>query len=327
MADQAPPSIPPRPVKAQAAAQGISALPLVPPRPANKAFNREPSPNSFPRSPLDEPYGFTKPHSTAPTSTQAPSISRMPLTGEEGMEYQNVQYQPSNPSSSLAQDAPAQQRTIAEDLHLHAPKPSLSAQSATAQVQSVTRTDSAHAPSHSVDRATHDDLSLSRTRSRGSFSRPDSAASTERRKSLWAEQLQEGEHGLRVPINPLLGDVQAPTPSMSPQATGQSARNHGRRKSGLDAVRPPDSYGLHGHGIIPHNKLEREWYERHPEALEQEEGQAHGVYESIGAGRGSFAMSSDELNKLVRSTPSRGAGFGKQDLVHTIYITDLSRHK
>lgn len=226
------------------------------------------------------------------------------------MEYHNLQDQLANSSSSLAQDAAAQKRTIAEDLHLHAPKPSLSAQSATAQVQSVTRTDLAHTAGHGTDRATHDDVPLSRTRSRGSFSRPDSAASTERRKSLWAEQMQEGEHGLRVPINPLLGDVQAPTPSMSPQVTGQSARNHGRRKSGLDAVRPPDSYGLHGHGIIPHNKLEREWYERHPEALEQEEGQAHGVYESIGAGRGSFAMSSDELNKLVRDTPSRGAGFG-----------------
>jgi hypothetical protein len=114
----------------------------------------------------------------------------------------------------------------------------------------------------------------------------------------------------------LLGDVQAPTPSggLIPQVTGdRSSRRHSRRPSARDDFRPPGSYGLHGHGIVPQDKFERDWYAKHPEQLEHEEGQAHGVYEGIGSGRGSFAMSSDDLNKIVQDTAAHGAGFGKSN--------------
>lgn len=246
-----------------------------------------------------------------------PSVSHLPIAGEEGMEYANIQYGDQPPVSALAQDAVTQTRTIAEDLHLHAPKPSLPKASATAQVQGVTRTDLVHPISHGIGRSSHDDLTTTRTRSRQSFSRPDSAASGERRRSIvYGDEAGPAEMGLRVPINPLLGDVQAPTPQgLSPQVTGDSPRRHGRKKSVMDDYRPPDSYGLHGHGTIANTKFERDWYAKHPDQLEHEEGRGHGVYEGIGSGRGSFALSSDELNKLVRDTASRGSGLGTYILI------------
>ncbi|KAJ9660218.1 hypothetical protein H2198_002724 [Neophaeococcomyces mojaviensis] len=309
MASQAPPSIPPRPVKQQAAAQGVSKLPDVPPRPLPKRVDRSVSPGNFPRSPLNEPYHFAKTGTPDPVA-RPPSVAHLPTPGEEGIEYANVNYQ--SPSSVLEQEGAAQTRLVAEDLQLHAPKPSLPKSTATAQVQGVTRTDSAQAVSYGVGRASHDDLTTTRTRSRQSFSRPDSAASGERRRSIVHDEQGPATMGLRVPINPLLGDVQAPSPAgLSPQVTGESPRRHGRKKSGMEDFRPPGSYGLHGHGIVPEDRFEREWYAKHPDQLEHEEGQGHGVYEGIGSGRGSFALSSDELNKIVRDTASRGAGFGE----------------
>lgn len=315
MASQAPPSIPPRPVKQQAAAQGVSKLPDIPPRPMSKRIERSTSPANFPGSPLNEPYvPLEKRKSITQLPARPPSVQYLPTPGEEGMEYANIQYSNAEPVSSLGQDAAAQTRLVAEDLHLHAPKPSLPKASATAQVQGVTRTDSAAAASHGFGRASQDELpSLGRTLSRQSFSRPDSAASGGRRRSVFLEDEHgPAELGLRVPINPLLGDVQAPTPQgMSPQVTGDSPRRHSRRRSGIEDFRPPDSYGLHGHGTIANTKFERDWYAKHPDQLEHEEGHGHGVYEGIGSGRGSYALSSDELNKIVRDTASRGAGFGK----------------
>lgn len=321
MSAPAPPTIPPRPVKQQAVDQGVTQLPQIPPRPQNKRVDRSISPGNFPRSPLNEPYAPDMSRPNPLLSQRPPSVAYLPTPGEEGMEYANVQYQPDIPSSALAQDAQAQKRTIAEDLHLHAPKPSLPKASATAQVQNVTRTDSA-----SGARASMDDLT--RTRSRQSFSRPDSAASDGRRRSVAPDELGPAELGLRVPINPLLGDVQAPTPQgLSPQATGESTRKHNRRKSGFADVLPPDTYGLHGHGVLSNDKFERDWYAKHPDQLEHEEGHGHGVYEGIGSGRGAYALSSDELNNIVRTTASRGAGFGKARTECSLTLLTDRRHR
>ena len=327
MSSAAPPSIPPRPVKQQAAAQGVSKLPDIPPRPQKQRGDRSISPANFPGSPLNEPYGLHKIKSpTLPA--RPPSVHHLPTPGEEGLEYANLQYNTNNPSSALAQDAAAQTRTIAEDLHLHAPKPSLPKASATAQVQNVTKTDTEDAVgiSNGNRRTSQDDLLPTRTRSRHSFARPesaarpDSAASGDRRRSvIYGDEQGPAEIGLRVPINPLLGDVQAPTPQgLSPQVTGESpAKAHNRKRSGMQDFRPPDSYGLHGHGVIANTKFEHDWYAKHPEQLEHEEGHGHGVYESTGSGRGTYALSSDELNKIVRDTASRGAGFGRLTTPYT----------
>jgi hypothetical protein len=91
-----------------------------------------------------------------------------------------------------------------------------------------------------------------------------------------------------------------------------SKRHHGRRKS----AQPPDSYGLHGHGVHPADKFEKAWYDKHPDALLREE---HGQYSpALSNGRGEWALSSEDLNKIVRDTKSRGSGFGNFDASHVI---------
>ncbi|KAJ9640588.1 hypothetical protein H2204_003216 [Knufia peltigerae] len=328
MSAQVAPTIPPRPTRAQQAAgvRGVNKLPDIPPRPINKRLDRSVSPANFPRSPLNEPWTGNLTRQKTNESVEAlprrPSIQNLPSIGQEGMEYAEVMNMQTNqepPSSSLAADAAAQTRNIAQDLKLHAPKPSLPKSSAAAQVQAVTRTDSSQAAQHGFGKpptpAQDDGESLSRIGTRTSFSRPGSAVGGERRPSFQAEETGPAELGLRVPINPLLGDVQAPSPApgISPHHTGSNGDRrrsvHGRTRSALDFL-PPGSYGLHGHGLPPQDKFEKDWYAKHPEAAQHEETSGHGVYESIGSGRGAFALSRDDLNKIVRETASRGAGFG-----------------
>ncbi|KAL6246728.1 hypothetical protein RBB50_006035 [Rhinocladiella similis] len=328
MSAQVAPTIPPRPTRAQqaAGARGANKLPDIPPRPINKRLDRSVSPANFPRSPLNEPWTGNLTRQKTNESVEAlprrPSIQNLPSIGQEGMEYAEVMNMQTNqqpPSSSLAADAAAQTRNIAQDLKLHAPKPSLPKSSAAAQVQAVTRTDSSQAAQHGFGKpptpAQDDGESLSRIGTRTSFSRPGSTVGGERRPSFQAEETGPAELGLRVPINPLLGDVQAPSPApgISPSNTGSNGDRrrsvHGRTRSTLDFL-PPGSYGLHGHGLPPQDKFEKDWYAKHPEAAHHDETSGHGVYESIGSGRGAFALSRDDLNKIVRETASRGAGLG-----------------
>jgi len=333
MSAQVAPTIPRRPVRAQqAAAQGANKLPEIPPRPVHKRVERSVSPANFPRSPLNEPYngGFGKGKWSDASSSEPvprrPSVQNLPSLGQEGMEYAGItdlQFLPTEPTSPLAADAAAQTRNIGQDLKLYAPKPSLPKFSATAQVQAVTRTDSSQAAAHGIGKPGTPTLqdeqeALGPDRSRSSFSRPTSSVEGDRRPSVvYGEEQGPAETGgIRVPINPLLGDVQAPSPvptSVSPNHTGTSGEkkrsSHFRTVS--EASAPPGSYGLHGHGLPPQHKFEKDWYAKHPEALQHEESHGHGTYELLGSGRGSFTMSSDDLNKIVRDTASRGAGLGE----------------
>jgi hypothetical protein len=331
------PTIPPRPARAQqaAAARGANKLPEIPPRPIPKGLDRSVSPGHYPRSPLNEPYyGLSKTRSNeaalGASLPRPPSVQHLPSVGQEGMEYADID----RPDQEGASAASAEQtRSIAHDLELHAPKPSLPKASAVAQVQAVTRTDSGTAAAHGFgkpstpaqdDHPEHD--GLGRVRSRASFSRPNSSASGGRRSSVTHEEQGPAELGLRVPINPLLGDVQAPSPApFTPTHTGEKRRNHHNRVKSRDGL-PPGSYGLHGHGVVTTDPFEKDWYAKHPEELQHEEAHGHGVYEGIGSGRGAFAMSSDDLNKIVRDTASRGAGFGKYTWVTAMILTDSFRH-
>lgn len=332
-AAQVAPTIPPRPARAQqtAAAHGAAKLPEIPPRPINKRLDRSVSPGNYPRSPLNEPWSAnlarqkTNEKATAEALPRRPSVQHLPSVGQEGMEYadiMDVQSSLQPPVSALGADAAAQTRNIAEDLQLHAPKPSLPKASATAQVQAVTRTDSAQGKPSTP--SLEDSEPLRQVRTKNSFSRPTSAAAGERRSSIFGdEETGPAELGLRVPINPLLGDVQAPSPGpgLSPAHTGTNGDkkrpSHSRGKTSRELFTPPGSYGLHGHGVVPQDRFERDWYAKHPEAAQLEETHGHGVYESIGSGRGAFALSSDDLNKIVRDTASRGAGYGKHSARNT----------
>jgi hypothetical protein len=329
MATTAPPTIPPRPVRAQAAAaQGASHLPDIPPRPIHRRLERPVSPSNYPHSPLNEPpfgSGLSRPttRDSSNVPSRPPSVT-LPSIGQEGNEYADIEY---GHTVALPTDSTTQSRSIGGDLPLHAPRPSLPQASAKAQVAAVTKTDSTQAAAHGIGKPgtpgidePHDTPPMP-LRAKSSFSRPTSQASghgsgSRRASVVWGEEQGPAEIGIRVPINPLLGDVQAPSPapfgdrpsSMGTNGEFNAKRRHGRTKSGREVFLPPGSYGLHGHGVEPHGKFEKDWYAKHPEqALQDEE---HGHYASTGSGRGEFALSSEDLNHIVRSTASRGLGMG-----------------
>ena len=254
-----------------------------------------------------------------------PSVS-LPSVGQEGNEYADIEYDSSeSPAlSKVVSNEPTQTRNVGSDLPLHAPRPSFSDSTAKARVSAVTRTDSTQAAAVGIGKIptpTLDDREphLRSLKAKGSFPRAESSASTERPGSA---QAGDGDHGIpeipgvgqRVPMYPDAGDVQAPSPSPYPQNfpsgigfhnQGMKPRHHKRTKSGRE-VFPPGSYGLHGHGVANPDQFEKAWYEKHPEALERE---GHGQYgPGLNATRGEWALSSEDLNKLVRETRSVGLG-------------------
>ena len=334
------PQVPPRPVRAhhqQPPTMLASDVPKIPPRPGQRrTSDRSQSPNRdhFPRSPFNEPplgmslgnrsggvYGSTS-HNASSSSldlpARPPSVS-LPSVGQEGNEYADIEYKPdtSSPEQERHSNEPKETRNVGSDLPLHAPRPSFSDSNAKARVSTVTRTDSTQAaaagigkaPTPQDDKNPHDRP----LKAKVSF-RTASSASTERPASGQAED----EHGIpeigqRVPMYPDAGDVQAPSPSpfqqTFPAGVGfhnsgiqKQPKHHRRTPSGREIL-PPGSYGMHGHGVPSSDHFEKSWYEKHPEELEREE---HGEYApGIGGGRGEWALSSDDLNKLVRDTSSK----------------------
>uniref|UniRef100_A0A8H7TRQ1 Uncharacterized protein n=1 Tax=Bionectria ochroleuca TaxID=29856 RepID=A0A8H7TRQ1_BIOOC len=154
----------------------------------------------------------------------------------------------------------------------------------------LSRTDSDRAASFGIGRAASRD---------GIKKKPSTSLST----GSDNETPLEEEHGIpeigkRVPMNPHLGDVQAP----SFPDTDTPNKGHQRKHSSRGL--PPGSYGLHGHGVGPQDKLQKAYYEKNPDALKKDE------YTLIHGSQNNYAMTSAELNKLVRETASRGAGVG-----------------
>ncbi len=345
------PQIPPRPSRSQqqqpTAPTGMD-VPKIPPRPGRRAADQSRSPNrdSFPRSPLnDVPLSMNlgnksgslyannnESGSTLDLPRRPPSVS-LPSIGQEGSEYADIDFyeaEDSTPDQGNGEKQPEQTRNVGSDLPLHAPRPSFSSSNAKARVSAVTRTDSNQAAAIGFGKAStplsNDDKNpQSRPlKSSTSFNRTESSASTERPGS----QAGDSDHGIpeigqRVPMHPDAGDVQAPSPSPYSQTfpSGIGFHNDGRQKPGKhhDRTRsgkevfhgPPGSYGLHGHGVPHTDSFEKAWYDKHPDALVREENGLYGP--GIGGSRGEWALSSDDLNKIVRQTASRGAGFGKSD--------------
>lgn len=341
------PQVPPRPNRSHVQHPSTATIvepPKVPPRPTNQYLDRSESPNrdSFARSPLSGTpfamnYGDTASgiYSSNPPNASGsnlglparpPSVT-LPSVGQEGNEYAELAYdEPENVPDGATSASPTQTRNVGSDLPLYAPKPSLSTTSAKARIATVTRIDSSQAAAAGFGKANtplqlDDKDPHTRTlKGRESFSSTRSSASTERPGSAQVED----EHGIpeigqRVPMYPNAGDVQAPSPAPYSQThpsgvgfhnDGSKPRHHGRTRSGRETFQgPPGSYGLHGHGLANPDKFERAWYDKHPDALLREES---GQYSpGIGGGRGEWAMSSEDLNKIVKDTASRGSGFGK----------------
>lgn len=340
MSTQAMPQVPPRPTRTQeknsaptSAGQNLlgADIPKIPPRPTNRRINRSPSPHreGFAPSPFNElPPNLEKNNKVSsiyssgsenPSSSDLPhrpaSVS-LPSIGQEGSEYAEAFEVPDNLSTS-----PAHTITVANDLKLHAPKPSLPQSSAKQRVSTVTRTDSNQAAALGYGKAGSEQATTSShsLKSKGSITSLNSSHETERRPSSSHGQEDESipEIGLRVPMYRDAGDVQAPSPQPSttifPPGIGfhndgsQKPRNHVRRASGKGFDVPPGSYGLHGHGVMHNDRFEKAYYEKHPELLKKECGQYGGA---IGENRSEFVLSSEDLNKLVRETASRGSGLG-----------------
>ncbi|KAH1856180.1 hypothetical protein KXV53_005025 [Aspergillus fumigatus] len=323
MTTQAAPVIPPRPSRSPQSNLGpksISDMPKIPPR-SNRRVERSVSPlrDSYAPSPLNEP-----PNSAGLTRTvsndlpQRPPSVTIPSLGEEGIEYQNLDI--GNLSDSHHQiGTPAETRNVGSDLKIHAPRPSLPSSSAKAKVQAVTRTDSRQAAAACLGVSAspvpddHHERSSRSLHSRASGSRADSStASSDRRRSLQLPADEQGipEIGQRVPMYPNAGDVQAPSPSPYQLEHGgqRQGRHHHRTRSGREASLPPGSYGLHGHGVPATDKFEKAWYEKHPDEYVKVE---HGQYgPGVGTPRPDWALSSDDLNKIVRSSAVTGSGLG-----------------
>jgi hypothetical protein len=332
------PQIPPRPTRSQeppSTTNGStlgSEIPKIPPRPINRGIERSMSPHRdrFASSPLNEPTFIAKigkngsptqsidnanGHSDLPVR---PSTITLPSIGQEGIEYAEI----FTSSADEADDAVAQTRNIAQDLKLHAPKPSMPASSAKERVSTVTRTDSSQILAlglgkKSDDKIPSDDKEFSGSRSlksKASFTSQHSA--TDRPSSVSGPETDGPDGGdnagVRVPMYPNAGFVQAPSPSTNATQypigvgyhnDGTNQRHHGRRTSARGVDNPPGSYGMHGHGVMPKDRFEQAYYEKRPQLLKKEVG-------SFNESRKEWALSSDDLNKIVRQTASRGSGLG-----------------
>lgn len=335
----ATPQVPPRPARLQQATETSTTeanmpAPRVPQRPAGRRKDRSQSPSRYAPSPLNDlPRAPSRKSSASGLYIHArgnrsdssidaparpPSVS-LPSIGQEGNEYRDLaMHEEHNALDRTVSGTPVKTSHIDSDLPLHAPRASLSKSSARAQVAAVTRTDSSQGAAAGLPSPVmgNDQAQSLKSKASSTFMRSGSSLSTERPGS--ASQLDE--HGIPhigryVPMLPNAGDVQAPSP-VSGQGfggpdgqEGTRKRHHGRKHSGREIFHgPPGSYGLHGHGNHGEDKFEKNWYAKHPEELVKEE-QGH-YSPALASNRPEWALSSDDLNKIVRDT-GKGSGLGK----------------
>lgn len=305
---QQPPAIPPRPSRSQ----DRDSMPKIPPRPFNRRIDRSlsPNPDRFAPSPLNESPFQSKSSNARRLGTgqygdpiDRPQSVELPSVGEEGREYELLTDELHTPREQSF--SPEQTHTVGQDLKLHAPKPSLPAQSAKQRVMTVTRTDSDKAASFGIGRPSSEEQ-------RG----PSSNHSLRKKASTISQRSTPESHvedeqgipeiGQQVPMYPDAGDVQAPSPAppTSGMPEGRRSKNHTRRTSGHGGL-PPGSYGLHGHGLVPQDRLEKAYFEKNPHLLKREFTPHHHdrPYD--------FSMSSEDLNNIVRDTASQGPGYGE----------------
>lgn len=331
MAQQDVPKIPPRP--ARKTDRSIS--------PSREAYTRSPLNEPPTAMSNGRMYSQNQNLSASELPRRPPSVS-LPSIGQEGDEYASFDQLPpealvKTTSNTLPLSA-EQTRNVAADLPMHAPKASVPQSQAKQRIQTVTRTDSSQAAAAGIGKARPEDdthtmgTSLSRQtsntndlrripsadphplRASASFNRSSSSipsGSTPRPGSLHGDDHEEGipHIGIHVPMYPNAGDVQAPSPSpyQAQHTPGigfwndGSTRAHNRKRSSRQEFGPPGSYGMHGHGQVSTDQFEQAWRQRHPnEAARDESG--------LLVPRPETALSSDDLNKLVRDNNDVGMG-------------------
>ncbi|KAI1429892.1 altered inheritance of mitochondria protein 21 [Xylaria sp. FL1777] len=313
------PAVPPRPTRSQDNANGT--VPTIPARPT-KRFNRSvsPNPDRFAPSPLNEssfiPTAKRNSQSFLGEELERSTSVDLPGVGEEGREYAAaIEELGSSSPDETRSSSPEHTRLVGEGLKLHAPKPTVPAASAEKRVAAVTRTDSDRAAAFGIGRPSSEEPLYSGARSLKK------KASTTSQLSHHSELYTDDEHGIpeigqRVPMLSYAGDVQAPSPA-PPRASSvdstKSGRHHTRRTSSRTGFHdlPPGSYGLHGHGVESTDRLEKAYYEKHPDIYQKEH--YHPLHERVH----DYSMSSENLNKIVRDTASRGVGFGTSGYMGT----------
>jgi hypothetical protein len=297
-------------------------VPKIPPRPAKRSVDRSISPHrdTFARSPLNDPsflhnqnHQHKESHLAHEVPSRPPSVT-LPSLGQEGSEYASLE----DLSQSLAKEerlgSPHQTKNVAGDLPLFAPKASVPSSTAKSRIQTVTRTDSSQAAAAIGKLAPEEKSPIA----------PDSGRSGSsvgtRPSSLYKEEEEQGipEIGVQVPMYPNAGDVQAPTPSPyeqtfstggPPRGSHSSGRHHSRTRSGREIFHgPPGSYGLHGHGVIPKDEFEQQWYAKHPEDRAREQAGEYGPH--VRQDRKDYHWVGDDLVKLVHSSAATGTGMG-----------------
>ena len=93
----------------------------------------------------------------------------------------------------------------------------------------------------------------------------------------------------------------------------KTGRHHGRTKSGREIFHgPPGSYGLHGHGVIPDNEFEQDWYKKHPDDYKREKAGEYGPH--IKEGRKDYHWVGERLVELVHG--SKGDSMGMLKMAH-----------
>ncbi|CAN8098512.1 unnamed protein product [Discula destructiva] len=295
------PVIPPRPNRnGQDRDQLKPEMPKVPPRPIKRAVS--PNPDRYAPSPLHGgiPAKKDRANSHGDPIDRSKSVELPAVVGEEGMEYAALEEQLSSREPSTS---PTQTRTIGENLKIHAPKAALPALSAKQRIMQVTRTDSDRAAAFGIGRPSGGEQP---TPSNRSLKKKSSTTSQLSQSEIEDEERGIPEIGVHVPLLAYAGDVQAPSP-----APGSDTLKLAHKRKTSSRGLPPGSYGLHGHNIEPEDKLEKEYYKKHPELLKLE----HHTYQHDRAT--DFSMSREELNKMVRETEASNRGDGAIEEVGT----------
>ncbi|KAJ0119433.1 hypothetical protein J7T55_013634 [Diaporthe amygdali] len=294
---QQPPAIPPRPSRGSQDRER-SELPKIPPRPIKRGPS--PNPDRYAPSPLNG--GLLSPtkkdqrsNSNGDPIDRSRSVDLPAVVGEEGMEYAALAEELA--SSREPSTSPTQTRAVDENMKIYAPTATMPASRAKQRIMQVTRTDSDNAAAFGIGKPSQDGA----TPSNRSLKKKASTASGEGHSEIEDEEHGIPEIGQQIPLLKHAGDVQAPSP-----APGSDAAKAHKRKGSSRGL-PPGSYGLHGHNVAPQDKLDKEYYQKHPELLRRE----HHPYQ---ADRPTdFALSSEQLNKLVRETESTGHGVGTDE--------------
>lgn len=301
------PQVPSRSVVAHAQEQNNSASvlgadkPKIPSRPSDKRLGRSisPSQENYARSPLTKaPLNLNKDpdgnHHSANYSTRFTDTEnchqlsiRLPSIGQEGTEYADVYISQDENLNKLSLN----NKDVNNSDQFLKPGPT----NPNSEVKSLASTmDHKDFRKESVIATSNVNNGI------------DSQVSDSCKNTQGIPQI-----GLFVPMYPNAGDVQAPSQSLTISTVPDTSTDYNKAESKYFSQRlngrgqeiPSDAYGRYGHGFISQDLFDKAYYKKHPELFKKEIG-------SYGEMRPEWALSSEDLNKIVQDTATNGTGIG-----------------